>query len=156
MKPPALQLHSRGFLYIPGKKSPYTPDSPSALFKMQRILGLMKVKFSTVLIRFRQDGQMLCTLLHTASQCMCAPRDTSDHPSLAATPLLLLHPEPLLLLYLTYHRSLLLHAWSDQAPGVPEQLATDLLPPFFSVGHSQSTKGQTACQCHCHSPPAAS
>lgn len=79
MKPPALQLHSRGFLYIPGKKSPYTPDSPFALFKMQRILDLMKVKFSTVLTRFRQDGQMLCTLLHTASQCMCTPRGTSDH-----------------------------------------------------------------------------
>lgn len=81
MKPPALQLHSRGFLYIPGKKSPYTPDSPSALFKMQRILDLMKVKFSTVLIRFRQDGQMLCTLLHTSSQYMCTPRGTSDHPT---------------------------------------------------------------------------
>lgn len=65
MKPPALQLHSRGFLYIPGKKSPYTPDSPSARFKMQRIAELMKVKVLRALTGSMQDGQMLCTLLLT-------------------------------------------------------------------------------------------
>lgn len=98
-----------------------------------------------------------CVRFSTQPVSACGtPRGTSDHPTTPWLPAL--SPEPILLLHLTYHRSLLLHAWSAQAPGVPEQLVADLLPPCrccFSLWHGQSTKGQTVCEHHCHSPPAA-